>query len=364
MIRPNLFYRVAVISTLVILFFFNAMFSDAAARNMIISETDFKGHRLTMDQVPERIACLYAFAGHVVTMLGRGQDMVAVVRGLKRDRLLNRLLPGLKITAVPSAGGIIHVETLLRSAPDIVFLKPETAGIEAEIKKLERFNLPWLTAGYHDMAGQMAVIEMMGRVLDRAQKARAYTRYYRRVIDRVRQRTGGLEEDRRIRLYHSINEPFRTDGAGTLEADWTAVCNVVNVSVGTRLKSRKNKHFAGMEQILLWNPEMIIANEAAVARKIMTDKKWAPVRAVRDNRVYPVPVGISRWGHPGGLETPLAILWTAKTAYPELFRDIDLAGEMTDFYSRFFSLDLTPAAVDQILSGRGMRLRPQDTKPN
>lgn len=212
------------------------------------------------------------------------------------------------------------------------------------------------------MESQMAVIEMMGRVLDSKNRAQDYTRYYRDIIDRVKKRTGNLPKDCRVRMYHSINEPFRTDGPGTLEADWTAACNVVNVSVGTMLKARKNKHFAGMEQILLWNPDMIIANEASVAEQIMADKKWAPIRAVRSKRVYAIPVGISRWGHPGGLETPLAILWTAKTAYPQLFEDLDLAGEIQGFYKRFFNLDLSPAVVDRILSGRGMRLRPEDAK--
>lgn len=42
-----------------------------------------------LNRLPERIACLYAFTGHVVTMLGRGEDMAAIVNGLKKDVLLN-----------------------------------------------------------------------------------------------------------------------------------------------------------------------------------------------------------------------------------------------------------------------------------
>jgi len=68
---------------------------------------------------------------------------------------------------------------------------------------------------------------------------------------------------------------------------------------------------------------------------IRTDKKWAPIRAVQNKRVYAIPVGISRWGHPGGLETPLAILWTAKTAYPDLFENLDLEFEIRPFTMSF-----------------------------
>ena len=108
----------------------------------------------------------------------------------------------------------------------------------------------------------------------------------------------------------------------------------------------------------MWNPDMIIANETDVARLIRSDKKWAPIRAVRDNKVFSIPVGISRWGHPGGLETPLAILWTAKTAYPDLFQDLNLESEIRIFYRNFFNLDLDSGMVKQILSGKGMRLKP------
>jgi len=109
------------------------------------------------------------------------------------------------------------------------------------------------------------VIEKMGRIMGRKNRDGAYTAYYRLVIGRVKKRTRHLPRAKQVRLYHSINEPFRTDGPGTLEADWTGACNVINVSVNARLKNRQNKQFASMELVLIWNPEMIIANETDVA---------------------------------------------------------------------------------------------------
>jgi iron complex transport system substrate-binding protein len=317
---------------------------------------DYTGNRLTLDRPVSRIACLYAFSGHVVTMLGRGQDMVAVVKGLKKDKLLHQLVPGVQQLPVVSGGGIIHIEALLATRPDIVFLKPETAKITAELKKMDRFKLAYFVAGYNNMAQQMETIEMMGRAIGRKEKALAYTRYYAAMIERVRSRTSKIAEAKKIRLYHAINEPYRTDANGTIEADWTQVCGVVNVSVESGLTGHGNKNFAGIEQILLWDPGVIIVNESFAHQLILDDKKWAPIRAVQDKKVFTIPVGISRWGHPGGLETPLAILWTAKTVYPELFRDIDLKQEVRAFYRQFFDLTLDDGMLDKILNGNGMRL--------
>ncbi len=322
-----------------------------------VSAVDLCMQSGTLNRLPVRIACLYAFAGHVVAMLGRGRDMVAVVNGLKKDQLLCRMIPTVQQLPAPSTGGIINIEELLRTRPDIVFLKPETAKIEAELKKLERFELPYFVAGYNSMAQQMDAIEKMGEAIGRLDKAAAYNVYYQGVIDRVESETRQIPEAEKIRLYHAINEAHRTDAPGTLEADWTRACGVINVSVGAVLSGHDNKKFAGMEQILFWNPEVIIVNEADVKKLILTDKKWAALQAVQNRKVHTIPVGISRWGHPGGLETPLAILWTAKTIYPDRFQGVDLKKELSIFYQRFFDLNLDGPTLDKILSGRGMRLK-------
>ncbi|WP_321416374.1 ABC transporter substrate-binding protein [uncultured Desulfobacter sp.] len=330
--------------------------SGTASVQPVLTETDGQGHVLSLDRHPERIACLYAFTGHVTAMLGRGSDMVAIVKGLKKDKLLGKIVPHLSSLPVPSAGGVIHIESLIKTRPDIVFLKPETESIAQEVEKLKQFGLPYFSAAYSDMQSQMSVIEAMGRILNKEKKALDYTRYYRQAIARVKDKTDRIADADKLSVYHAINEPFRTDGPGTLEADWTGACNILNVSVGKGLiEKNRNKRFAGMEQILMWDPAMIIANEAQTAQKILSDPQWAPIKAVKKGRVFTIPVGISRWGHPGGLETPLAILWTAKTAYPDLFTDLDLKTEVRQFYQRFFDLGLDDPTIKRILSGQGMR---------
>jgi iron complex transport system substrate-binding protein len=69
-----------------------------------------------------------------------------------------------------------------------------------------------------------------------------------------------------------------------------------------------------------------------------------------------LPIGISRWGHPGSLETPLAILWTAKSVYPDRFLELDMQRETDNFYRNFFNHVLSAEMIAQILNGRGMRL--------
>jgi iron complex transport system substrate-binding protein len=317
--------------------------------------TDFTGRQVVAPAEVERIGCLYAFTGHVLAMLGRGNDIVAVVEGLKRDVILNELCPNIKNALVPSTSGAINLEELVKADPDLVFIRIDTASNEGEVAKLEKSAIPYLVVEYRNMAEQMYMIEMIGQAVGEHERALRYNEYYQSCIDRVQAKVKDIPMEERVRVYHSVNEATRTDAKDTLPADWTQVVGAINVSLDQELKFIEDKYFAGLEQILLWDPDVIIANEAGVANYIMTNKQWSSLGAVKNHKVYQMPNGISRWGHPGSLETPLAILWTAKTLYPEMFYDIDMAAETKYYYREFFNYSISDQEAGQVLSGLGMR---------
>ena len=69
-----------------------------------------------------------------------------------------------------------------------------------------------------------------------------------------------------------------------------------------------------------------------------------------------MPIGISRWGHPGSADTPLAIYWLGKLVYPQLYNDISVEEKATEFYKTFFNYDLTKQDLMDMMAGKGMRL--------
>ncbi|MDD4334280.1 MAG: ABC transporter substrate-binding protein [Desulfotomaculaceae bacterium] len=320
-----------------------------------VTVTDFIGRQVAVPDQVERIGCLYAFSGHAVTMLGRGADIVAVVEGLKRDVIMRELCPGIVDALVPASGGAVNVEELLNARPDLVFIRSETAANEGEAAKLQKTGIPYLVVDYRNMKEQMDIVEMIGQAIGKKERALQYNEYYQRCIDRVQERVQEIPPGERVRVYHSINEATRTDARDTLPADWTQAAGAINVSVNEELKFLEDKYFAGLEQILLWDPDVIIVNEAGVADYMMTNTQWSSLGAVKEHKVYQMPIGISRWGHPGSLETPLAILWTAKTLYPDLFSDIDMVAETKYFYREIFNYPISDQLVARVLSGQGMR---------
>jgi len=326
---------------------------------------DCAGRTVALPERVDRIACLYAYTGHVAALLGCEDRMVAVVNGLKRDELMRRKVEGLDALPVPYNSGSVNIEELAAVAPDLIFLRIDHLQDAGEVEKLEGLGIPYLVVDYVTMADQEASIALMGEALGQEQRAADYLDCYRETLDLVRQRISQIPEDERRRVYHSVNEVVRTDIPGTLSWEILDAAGCVNVITDKEeLRLDGEKGMVTVEQIYLYDPDVVLANEPEATAYFREDSKFEGLRAVRKGAVYQLPVGISRWGHPGSLETPLAALHIAKLLYPDLFADIEMEEEVRTFYQTWFDLALTDEDVASILSGEGMRQpREGETRP-
>lgn len=318
---------------------------------------DCVGREVIIPENIERVGCLYAFAGHVTALLGEEDKIVAVVEGLKRDQLLTNMFPDILNKAVPFTDGSINMEELVKLDPDVVFIRETTAENESEMEKLTSFGIPALVVDSNTIEEQRDSVRLLGEVFGESamEKAEMYEQFYQKAINTAVQNAELLEPEQSVSVFHSINEATRTDAKDTLSAQWMGLVGVNNVSVSKDLNPLEGKMYASLEQIYLWDPQIIICNEPGVTGYILSDSKWSGLQAVKKHKVYQMPIAISRWGHPGSMETPLAMYWLGKLVYPELYSDVDLRQETKDFYKTFFDYDLSDEEVSMILSGEGMR---------
>jgi len=322
-------------------------------KNHII--VDSVGREVEVPVDPERIACLCPESGYALALYGQGDKIVATTGGMQRDRLLVEMYPHLKGLPVPKSSEVINAEELLRTGADLVFVKGDTTSNKAEMDKLEKVKIPVVAMKYNSMEEQQFAMEMVARIVGCEEEGQKYQAFYQDTIKEVQERTAVIPDDQRVRIYHSVSEATRTDTADSLAGDWTKAAGVINVSTEAELKFTDGNHYASLEQILLWDPDYILANDPNVVGYIMGHEHWRPLQAVKNERVLALPIGISRWGHTSSLETPLAVLWTAKLAYPEQFEDWDMGATVRIFYKEFFDWDLSDEDIDKILSGQGMR---------
>ena len=343
------------------------MFLSSCAQNVPDTEdgitiTDMAGREVTVPSDPQSICVLDAYAAPIVVMLGYGEKMPTTINAVSRNLLLLSICPALENAVNVKNGGSINAETILEKGTDLMIIGIETYQNTDEKAKVETLNIPYIVVSYTSMNDQMAVVSLLGRALGNEDMAQKYVAFYQSCIDLAEDNVPESSEEDAARLYHSVNEAVRTDYPGSLCADWIALMNVTNVSLDASLSMTEDKAYATLEQIYAWDPDVIICNESGVADYILTDSKWQGLRAVTDENVFQIPIGLSRWGHPTSVETPLAILWLAELLYPEQF-EVDVRSEMTAFYEVFYSYDISDDEADDIMSGYGVRT-PKTTTAN
>ncbi|MGI5825345.1 MAG: ABC transporter substrate-binding protein [Bacillota bacterium] len=318
---------------------------------------DCVGRTVAIPESPQKVAALDSFAGEALVMCGAGSKMIAAPNGVKMDELLCNVYPGLADVSVPMSGGTINAETLLALKPDLVLLKDTMYQTTEEVEKLDKLGIKYLVVKYENMAEQQQALQMIGDALggEYMQKAADINAYYKSVVEKAQSIAAKIPKNEKVRVYHSINELVRTDGTDTLGYDWVTCVGAENVSASEELQSEGGDYYSSPEQIFVWNPDVIICNEADTVDYLCSDDKWQGLQAVQEGKVYNIPVGATRWGQRGSLETFFAILWLGTTIYPEYYADVDLKKEVFDFYKNYLNVTLDDDTYEKILSGRGIR---------
>lgn len=316
---------------------------------------DTIGREVEVPEDPQRIATLYATTGHIVTMLDADEKITAVNNGLKRDKLLHRFAPSIKKAPSVMVSGTINIEELLSLKVDLVFIPLEIYEEGNQVKVLEKHKIPYIVTEFQSINEQKQMVSLIGNILNNEEEAKRYNDMYDNIIDEIITVTNVLSEDEKIRVYHSINEATCTVAEDTLPADWMKIAGGIDVSIGSNLLRDGDKYYTTLEEILLWNPDVVLCNEDGVDKYIQENPQWKSMDAVINDKVFLMPIGISRWGHKTSLETPLAIAWTAKKLYPHKFKDLDVELLTKTFYKDLFEYDLLDKELNQLMSGKNMR---------
>ncbi len=112
-----------------------------------------------------------------------------------------------------------------------------------------------------------------------------------------------------------------------------------------RAARRGGLAIVSIEQVLLWNPDVIITIDQNFAANVRADPAWASVAAVRDGRVHLSPKLPFGWiDFPPSVNRLIGLWWLARILYPDVFPE-DLRALTRDFYRRFYHVNAErPAA--------------------
>lgn len=263
-----------------------------------------------------------------------------------------------RLQALPVAGGWFgqghtpNMESLLAIKPDIVLvsmhkLSHNRAMIETTLKPL---GAPLVFVTMDSLDEYPEVFRFMGELLNRRERTEALARYARETLDRMKTLRDAIPEDQRISVYYAEQgDGLTSECADSIHAELIPLCGGVNVlkcATGTTY----GMNMLGMEQVMLYQPRVIVTHDAGFYARVFTDKRWKDVPAVRDKRVYLIPADPMNWfDRPPSFMRLIGARWLACALYPALY-SFDRDRETRLFYSLFLNVDLSDQDFEEIFS--------------
>ena len=196
-------------------------------------------------------------------------------------------------------------------------------------------------------------IQFVGKLLGEENQTNKLISFYNSVSQNVTSTVSNIPDDQKVKVYYAESSSgLQTDPSGSMHSQLINFCGGVNVAQ-VPLKQGMGMSDVSMEQVLAWNPEVIITNDKQFYSSVYSNSSWQAVQAVKNKRVYLTPLSPIGWfDRPPGVNTIIGIPWTAKALYPDRFQNLNMTNLTKEFYSDFYHYNLTDSDVNNLLSNQ------------
>lgn len=325
--------------------------------------TDQDGFEVTLPKEIQRIVvCDILPLPSVLAVFFDSAEKIVGISGTSMSAAENSLLGQLYPEILEAETGFINgstvnTEELMKLQPDVVFYNASRKELGETLRKA---GFPAVAISvnkweYNCIETLNNWIALLSQLFPENDKTQIVEDYSQKMYDLVQSRVETIPEENRERaffLYQYSETNLQTSGKLFFGQWWADAIGVKNVAEEL---STDNSVTVNMEQIYAWNPSLIFitnfttADASALYDNTVGTYNWSVVDAVENQRVYKMPLGMYRSYTPG-VDTPVTLLWLAKTAYPSLFEDIDILEETKNYYQEIFGITLTDEQAASIFS--------------
>jgi iron complex transport system substrate-binding protein len=185
-----------------------------------------------------------------------------------------------------------------------------------------------------------AAFRSLGKLLGREERGEALARFCDRTLAGAGDLVERLGGRRKSVLYCTGRAGLNVLAVGSFHSEaldyLTDNRAVVNIP-----SSRGSGNETSLEQLYLWDPEVIIFAPGSVYGTAGADPAWRQLRAIGGGAYYEAPQGPYNWmGTPPSINRFLGMLWLETILYPE-YVNFDLYEETAEYYRLFYGYDLS-----------------------
>lgn len=267
----------------------------------------------------------------------------------EREFLLPEIGGRPEVGRITGRGNTANLEVVLALKPDLILdigsVTPTYVSLADRVQ--EQTGIPYaLLDGRFEAAA--AAYRILGTLIGRPEPAAALARYAEETMTTITARIAAIPRERRPRVYYARGPRGLETGLGGAINVETIELLAQNVAGATR----GGLSAVSVEQVLLWNPDVIITIDREFAANVHGDRAWSPVAAVRGRRVHLSPMLPFGWvDFPPSVNRLIGLWWLGKILYPDLFPE-DLRPLTREFYRQFYHVALSDVQIERVLAGR------------
>lgn len=198
-------------------------------------------------------------------------------------------------------------------------------------------------------------ISFIGEVIGAQDNAKKLTDFNDKYLDEVHKKSSQISDKKNV-YYAEGNDGLKTNPSGSVHGQLIDLVGGNNVANSLSQGNTSSGVQVSIEQVISWNPDVIITTDADFYAKVYNDSNWQSINAVKNHEVYLSPQSPFKWfDRPVGANMIIGVPWTAKVIYPDQYKDIDMVGATKEFYSNFYHYDLSDDQAKQILLDSGLK---------
>ena len=255
-----------------------------------------------------------------------------------------------EIGRLTGRGNTANLEVVLALKPDLTLDVGSTAPtfVSLATRVQEQTGIPYaLLDGRFD--GLVSTYRTVGALTRQGAAAEALAKYADDTMTTIKRRVEPIAPGQRPKVYYARGpRGLETGLGGSINVETIEFLGARNVAA----ERPGGLATVSIEQVLLWDPEVIITIDRDFAGAVSSDPAWRSVKAVRDRRVHLSPKLPFGWvDFPPSVNRLIGLWWLAKIIYPQFFPE-DLKALTRDFYSVFYHRTPDDAQIEHVLAGR------------
>ncbi len=250
-------------------------------------------------------------------------------------------------------GSTVPLESLLQWQPDLIVDAgtADASYLSTMRRTSEQTGLPTLLIQGR-IAEHGAQLRAVGRLLGVAERGAALAAQADAAVALAEAVRASVPLARRPRVYYGRgSDGLETGLVGAINLELLEFCAGRNVAVQAGSGSLTR---VSLEQVLAWDPEVIVTQDAAFARRALADPLWRSISAVRQRRVHCAPVLPFGWlDGPPGVNRLLGLRWLLQRlhpGHPALAALPPWPQALAQFYRSFYCLEQPPAPWPSLLA--------------